>query len=734
MSHKKGSFKLRRKYFLIVFLLSTTALILTAFYVSAVDTYFSNHYPAKNSTITLSNPKISAYVKSLSELDSARVKLKLNGTEVSPIFLYKGKWVTDYYGNRSYVISDRREGTISYDTANLKDGINTVDVSIYDKASPPNLLSDSWSFTVAEPPKFETISPADKSEQVTLNQLSAFVSDNNAVNWDTVKLKLNNAYVDSGKLIVNRDTGMITYNYNFPSNTYTAFLEAKDSNGILGTRTWTFTVDSSAPDLVSLYDFKDGSVITDGILKFRGDLKDLVDIKNNVTLSLDGIPLNINFRYKGTTDYYGNYNITSYKQAYINFEGTVPNGNHKLSLYTEDKLGNKITRSWSFIMSAKPVISNETPIKYGVDNLKPTISAVVKSPNGSVKADSITLELDGKAADFKFDGGTGEVTYTPSETLKNESYHTVKLTVSDLTGLSVSRDWKFYTNNYPDMKDSGASNCTTCHPVSSFAGSNGVLEDIHSKKLSFGGTHSKNRCENCHNYITVPAGCSQCHGDPNADWVGYAPHGSTPTIHYQPKNMDPYFPIRITENREQYDCIVCHQPGSQVKGYEGYLSTPTRILNNHDIPELHKTSDESCTKCHAQSLTHEHARDERTDKDGNPITCHTCHQSTDTKVIQAIKDKNLSCSACHGEASHDELHVNTEMSDNCTGCHSNTLTTEHKNRNIKCAGCHDSQDPIVVKAIANKDKTCQACHTKPIHEAQHAECKNCHKSNSVPTQ
>jgi hypothetical protein len=197
--------------------------------------------------------------------------------------------------------------------------------------------------------------------------------------------------------------------------------------------------------------------------------------------------------------------------------------------------------------------------------------------------------------------------------------------------------------------------------------------------------------------------------------------------------MDPYFPIRITENREQYDCIVCHQPGSQVKGYEGYLSTPTRILNNHDIPELHKTSDESCTKCHAQSLTHEHARDERTDKDGNPITCNTCHQSTDTKVIQAIKDKNLSCSACHGEASHDELHVNTEMSDNCTGCHSNTLTTEHKNRDIKCAGCHDSQDPIVVKAIANKDKTCQACHTKPIHEAQHAECKNCHKSNSVPT-
>lgn len=734
MSRKKGSFYLRQLP-IIILVVITFALILNTFYVSALDTNFSNHYPAQSSTIQLSNPIISTYVKSTYVLDSTTVQMKLNGEDVNEKFVYKGRWVTDYYGNKSWVISDRREGTISYDAINLKDGTYTVEVSIVDKGT--NKLTDSWIFTVAEPPKFSQIAPVDKSEQTSLQQISAIVSDNNAVIGESVKLKINNVYVDPSKLDVNNETGSIKYNNDYPSGSYTATFEAKDSTGLTGTRSWTFIVDSSAPDLVNLYDFKDGSTITDGILNFRGELKDLVDIKDNVSLSLDGTPLNTTFWYKGSTDYYGNYIISSRKQAYINFQGTVPNGNHTLSLYTEDKLGNKLTRNWSFTVAAKPIISNETPLKYGINNLKPTISAVVKSPNGSVKAESISLKVNGETVTSNFDVSTGQVTYTPSQPLKNESYHTVNLTVSDQTGLSISREWKFYTNTYPDMKDSNISSCQACHIAASFPGSNGTLEDVHSKKLSFRGTHSNNRCENCHKYISQPAGCSQCHSDPNGGF-GYAPHGSTTSIKYEAKNFDPYFPIRVVENREMYDCIVCHQPGSQVKGYEGYLATPTRILNNHDIPNLHKTSDDSCTECHAQSLTHEHARDGRTDKDGNIITCNTCHQSTDTKVVQAIKDKNPSCSACHGEASHDELHVYKELSDNCTGCHNNTLTIEHQNREVKCAGCHESEDEVVIKAIETKNKSCQACHTKPIHEAQHAECKGCHSNNTtqhaVPSQ
>ncbi|MFC4800123.1 cytochrome c3 family protein [Neobacillus sp. GCM10023253] len=639
---------MRRKPILIMLLFLSLGLLLSAFYVSAVDTFYSNYYPAKGSKVTVSSPKIAVYVKSLYELDSSTVKMWLNGMDVTPNFVNKSL----------------KEGTISFNTSNLKDGVNTVEVSINDKGG--NTLSDSWTFTVAEPPKFNGINPADKSEQLKANQLTAVVSDNHAVNWDTVTLKINNSYVDSTKLEINRETGKITYNYIFPNNSYTAVLEAKDISGNSGTKSWTFTADSAAPSLVNLYYFKDSAVITDGILKFSGELKDLVDIKDNVTLSLDGSPLKINFKYKGYIDYYDEYIITSKKQAFIDYEGTIANGSHTLTLFAEDTLGNAVTRNWNFTVSVKPVVSNQTPLKYGVDDLKPTISAVVKSPNGSINPGSIQFKLDGQPVAFQYDESSGLVSYTPPAVLENEAYHTVNVAASDLTGVSIDKQWKFYTNTYPDMKDSNISSCTSCHQANSFTGSNGDLENVHSKKLYFNGTHSNNRCENCHNYISVPANCSQCHEDPDGDAFDLAPHGSTPTIHYQPVNTDPTMPLRVTENREMNDCIVCHQPGSQVKGYTGAFVTPTRLLNNHDIPELHKANNEpDCTGCHAKSLTHEHARDGRQDANGNPITCNTCHQSTNPAVVQAIKDKNTSCTSCH---SRDTVHK--DIHSKCANCHS----------------------------------------------------------------
>lgn len=717
-----GSFRLESKLSFIFILFFSTILILSTFNVSAVDTYYTNHYPAKNSTITVSNPKISVYVKSVNELNDSSVMLWINGNQVDASFFYKGSWVNDYYEGRVWRISDRREGTISFDASNLTDGVNKLEVSIKDKSSTPNIISDTWSFTVKEPPKINNISPANKSKQTTLNKLTMVVSDNTSVDWDTVQLKINNVVKSPQE--INTETGVITYNHDFTTGSYTAVLEVMDSAVNKGIKTWNFIVDSVAPELVN--GFKDGTAITDGPLRINMQLKDLVDIKDNVTLKLDGEDLPFDFRFEGYVDsYYGNYIITSRNKAYISYEGMVSNGSHTLELYKEDELGNHITRTWNFSVSVKPVISNVYPIKYGVTDLKPTISAVVKSPNGSVKLESIVLKVDDKVVSPNYDQDSGLVSFTPTEDLKNESNHTVNLTVNE-SGYSTEKEWRFYVNTYPDMSDSNYTACIACHDASSYTGSNGVLEDVH-KSLSFGGTHSRNRCANCHNYITVEAGCSQCHDDPDEGAYAYAPHGSTPTIHYQPKNFDPAIPLRVTGNREMNDCIICHQPGVSVKGYEGYLAQPTRILNNHDIPELHKTSDDSCTKCHAQSLTHEHARDDRTEKDGNPISCNTCHQSSVPEVVKAISEKDTSCSACHGEASHDELHVYEQMDSNCVGCHTNTLTKAHKAVNVTCANCHDSQNQVVVNAIANNDKACQTCHTDPIHQNQHMDCSTCHK-------
>jgi hypothetical protein len=48
-------------------------------------------------------------------------------------------------------------------------------------------------------------------------------------------------------------------------------------------------------------------------------------------------PLTFEFRYEGFEDYYGDYIINSKKWATITYGGTLLNGNHTLTLTTEDK-------------------------------------------------------------------------------------------------------------------------------------------------------------------------------------------------------------------------------------------------------------------------------------------------------------------------------------------------------------------------------------------------------------
>lgn len=445
-------------------------------------------------------------------------------------------------------------------------------------------------------------------------------------------------------------------------------------------------------------------------------MSDTNDIKDNATLTLNGTQLKSNFEYEGYTDYYGDDIVTSKKSATISYEEVLPNGRYTLSLFLEDALGNKITRTWSFSVSAKPEISNETPTTYGVQNLRPVISAIVKSPNGSGPVDSIVLKLDGETVSPTYDVSTGNVSYTPSEALENEKYHIVNLTVTIGTD-TITKEWRFYTNTYPDMPDSNIENCLSCHQTYPTVGSNGIFEDVHASKLSFSGTHSNNNCQLCHDYISIPADCVQCHSDPNTS-APKRPHGSTPSIKDQPAKFDTSFPLRVTENREMWDCIVCHQPGTGVGG------------TKHDIPELHKSAaDASCTKCHARSLTREHARERRTDQNNNKITCNTCHKSTNPLVVKAITDKNTACSACHTDLEHEALHV-TQLEDNCSGCHNKTLSTEHIKRGQTCETCHNSTDPKVVTAITNENKTCSACHENAGHKGNHDQCIACHSEGS----
>jgi hypothetical protein len=170
------------------------------------------------------------------------------------------------------------------------------------------------------------------------------------------------------------------------------------------------------------------------------------------------------------------------------------------------------------------------------------------------------------------------------------------------------------------------------------------------------------------------------------------------------------------------DCTWCHFPW----GSPGLHLGPTS--------SYHPSPDAACQPCHSSSLTLEH--NGRTTQAGDPITCLTCHQSTDPQVAGAIDSGNADCSACHTVPDHTAVH-DTTVNASCAGvrCHSGTnLTTIHTGT---CDSCHKSTDPKVVAAIAGHDKDCTACHDQghtTVHDTTGQEdCSgsNCHASSNL---
>ena len=670
--------------------------------------YATSRSPAQGAAVPESSHTITLSVKDDEDiLNTQSLRAKLNGQNVLSTFRYRGRWVTDYDGYTNYIIDSYKEGTVTVEATGLNDGVNNIEIAIADATG--NTLAEAWSYSVSEPPKISGIYPAANSETASVDRVSAVVTDNGAINWGSVILQVNGSPVT---FAADQATGTVTHARNFADGRYSVNLAVRDAAGLLRSQAWSFIVDTSPPALEYLHDFQDNMVITDALLKVRIMVKDLVDIKNNAKLYLNGVPLPAQLQYPGSIDTYsGEYIVTRRSEGYLDYEGAIGNGNYTLSLYVEDKLGNRKTWDWRFTVASPPVIFGETPLKYGVENMTPTVAAFVRGQGAAVNAESIRLLLNGAAVPHEYDSTTGKVWYTPAETLANEFYHSVALTVRDETGLETARTWQFYTNTFPDMYDASITSCSACHDYYPTAGSSWPFQDIHAMELNFGGDHLSNDCDNCHNYITVNAGCGQCHGQTYDE--SHFPHGARADQRYGAKNSNPYFPLRISRNREMFDCVVCHQPGA------GTLRRSGAPLKHHDIPELHKTGDNSCSPCHALSLTREHARDERQDKSGNPINCDTCHRSADANVTKAVQEGKTGCYECHDLGSTGDAHAaihDLVLDPACEQCHGSNMATEkkfHATAVSGCGVCHDSTDTKVSGAIHRQKNSCFDCHGQP---------------------
>ncbi|MBU7005376.1 hypothetical protein [Phosphitispora fastidiosa] len=693
--------------------------------------------PEKGGTVRVSNPDVSLLVRDTQDnLDKASVRAKIDGVPAAPVFQFKGHSETRTYGDSCsswtetvWVVDSYREGTVSVPASGLADGTHTAEVSIADTKG--NVMTETWSFTVGVAPKFTAISPAAGSKNKG-NGISVTASDGNGINWASALMQVNGQPVDP---VVDPAAGTVSFAGSIPDGNTSVYVEVKDILGNTGSQTWNFIKDSTPPEMkFFLYrtdntgvagtakSFDNGLVITNGILKFTAQLHDLINIQgasanlrgtetlNGSIVSLDA--MNLGLRYRGYNDSCtGDYIITDRTEAYLSHESVIRDGEYIMTLNYTDELGNSKEYPVTFTVVSPPVITGFAPLEYGIECLEPEISAVVRDPNGTIG--SIDMKLDGVIVNHSFDPVSGKVSYKPSQPLSDESYHTVVLTAVDDQGLVTTKTWKFYTNSnrYPDMADANYTNCMACHDVSN---TSIPIESSMHRKLQFSGSHSAN-CGECHDYITAYAGCAQCHGDPDEaeDWG--EGHGYTKNIEYSAAGYDTMFPIRVKQNREIFDCVICHQPGSQAKAHVGYLYKATMVMDNHDIPDLHKVSDSDCAKCHSTSLTREHARDGRVDGSGNPITCNTCHMSTDTMVKSAIANNDKNCLSCHENADHGTVHTSS-LDSNCQTCHKAELTSEHisntttAGRNYSCDTCHTSSLNDVKRTVARDSLECAGCH------------------------
>lgn len=150
-----------------------------------------------------------------------------------------------------------------------------------------------------------------------------------------------------------------------------------------------------------------------------------------------------------------------------------------------------------------------------------------------------------------------------------------------------------------------------------------------------------------------------------------------------------------------------------------------------------------CAGCHVSNVIDEHMgimdaetgypiRLPRKDRDGQALTCGSCHNSSDINVLAAIQTGQTKCDACH--VTHgpiQKVHTSTFMTEppvNCaaSGCHTSGLVAEHNGgytvttpsgQNLTgCDVCHayyeTPRGTVVQDAIeVANDVNCTACHT-----------------------
>lgn len=637
----------------------------------------SNFTPAAGADIKATSTQISFAASDADKIDTASVKVLINGKSVpcNVTLAPAGRWVQywdscsgTYYQVWVVDTTDPTKATITASVANLPDA-NTVSVTMADQIG--NISTNEWKFAANMAPVVSEMNPGEgKITSDTFTTISAKISDTGTIDTNSIVLKLDGTAVSHNYTAVNGSSGTVSY---IPKNqlsvgSHQMALTVQDAAGNSKTQSWTFSILAGNAVFSGELPVVD-STVYDSLPRISVNVTDVVDLsQGTLKVTVNGKPVSasISFKQNGhmaqaydscTGEPYEYWVIDSYdyKTGTITAQTNgLADGMATVSVTIGNVSGLSTSRIWTFNVKVPPSVSQAAPsANTTVQTLTPLISANV-ADNGSVAA--VKMSVNGVEVPAAFDTATGSVKYTPTIPLVNDTDNTVVVTAIDSVGASNTLSWKFHTQIYSDMQDSGP--CTNCH-------------------LGFPSpNHPMSNCYGCH--VAGPiSDCTDCHGGGEHS-PGYI---------------------------SGMDCNYCHGGA-----YSAIPKHPANITTYHNTT----ANMDSCKKCHETSLTIEHSRHK--DVAGNPFTCYTCHLSSKPAVQQALTQKLRNCDACHTIAGHEEVHANSVLDDKCTTCHINSLTQEHLTNTetqattLNCDTCHKNTKLTVSEAIYSLNKNCAACH------------------------
>lgn len=205
---------------------------------------FSQLFPANAATVNQNKIVLEAVAKDADLVDMGSLVMTLDGVQVQ---------ANSYYTPIDESTEDYTTLNIYY-AATLTLGSHTATVSIKDQYNNPSSIT--WSFTVAQPPKILSFSPANGATEVNRTpEIQAKVISGNGIDPGTVIMTLNDIKVNA---VLDQVYGIISYQPDIPLDNetfYNVALSFKDTAGTTVNGSWQFYVNTFQEMTYSVDDF-----------------------------------------------------------------------------------------------------------------------------------------------------------------------------------------------------------------------------------------------------------------------------------------------------------------------------------------------------------------------------------------------------------------------------------------------------------------------------------------------